>query len=52
MVQIKGSVRDSVWNPEFNMKHLKNAKGLMSRNIVTTTIKMSPNILSNIKKMF
>ena len=27
MVEIKGSVRDFVWTPEFNMKHLKKAEG-------------------------
>ena len=49
-VQIKGSVRDSVWTPEFDIKHLKKAKGHIGRNFVIITINIwvnSPNILSN-----
>ena len=39
VVQIKGSVQDSVWTPEFDMKHLMKAKGHIGRN-VSITIKM------------
>ena len=40
VVQIKGSVRDSEWIPEFDLKHPKKAEGYIGRNIVITTIKM------------
>ena len=40
MVQVKGSVQDSVWTPKFNMKHLKKAEGHISQNVVIITIKM------------
>ena len=36
----KGSVQDSVWTPEFDMKYLQKAKGHISQNIVSITIKM------------
>ena len=36
----KGSVQSSLEAPEFNTKHLKKAKGRISRNIVNITIKM------------
>ena len=39
-VQIKGSVRDSVWTPEFDMEHLKKAEGHINRSLVSITIKM------------
>ena len=48
VVQIKGSVRDSVWALKFDMKHPKKAEWHIGRNVVSITIKMScPNILSN-----
>ena len=40
MVQIKNSVRDSVWTPEFDMRHLKKAEGHIGLNIGSVTIKM------------
>ena len=40
MVQIKGSVQDSVSTPEFDMKHLKKAEGYIDWNVVIITIKM------------
>ena len=46
VVQIKGSVRDSMWTPKFNMKHLKTAERHSNRNVVIRTIKMR-NILRN-----
>ena len=39
-VQITDSVKDSVWTPEFDMKHLKKAEGYIVWNIVSITIKM------------
>ena len=39
-VQIKGSLQDSMWTPEFDMKHLKKAKGHINWNVVSMTIKM------------
>ena len=39
VVQIKGSVRDSVWIPEFDMKHVKTAEGHIDRNVVIIRIK-------------
>ena len=46
----KGSIQDSVWTLEFSMKHLKKARGHISRNVIIT-IKNdevnSLNILSN-----
>ena len=39
VVQIKGSVRDSVLTPEFDMKHLKRAEGDIGQNVVSITIK-------------
>ena len=50
VVQINSSVQDSVWTSEFDMKHMKKAKGHIARNVVIITIKMgvnSLNILSN-----
>ena len=40
MDQIKGSVQDSVLTPEFDMEHLKKAKGHTDRNIMCITIKI------------
>ena len=40
LVQIKGSVWDSVLTPEVDMKHLKKVEGHIGRNIVSITIKM------------
>ena len=40
VVQIKGSVRDSAWTLEFDMKNRKKAEGHIGRNIVSITIKM------------
>ena len=39
---VKGSVRDSVWTSEFNIKHLKKAEGYISSNIVS--MKISPKV--------
>ena len=38
--QIKGSVWDSVWVPEFNMKHLKKAKGHIGQDALSITVKI------------
>ena len=40
IVQIKGTVLDSVWTPKFNMKHLEKAEGYIGQNIVIITIKI------------
>ena len=49
MGQIKGLVWGSVCAPEFNMKHLKNAEGLISQNIEYNNKDevSSLNVLSN-----
>ena len=41
VVQRKRSVQDSVWTPEFDMKHLKKAEEHISQNVVSITINMS-----------
>ena len=43
MIQIKGSVQDSVWAPEFDMKHQK-AKRYIGQNIVIIIIKMRSGV--------
>ena len=35
-----GSVRDSMWTPEFDMKYLKKAEGHIGRNVVSIHMKM------------
>ena len=55
VVHIKGSVQDSVWTSEFNMKHLKNAEGNIGRKRCEYNNKdevSSPNILSNNSFLF
>ena len=53
MVQIKGSVQDSVWTPEFDLKHLKAERHISetldnkNKDEVNST-----NILSNNKDCF
>ena len=42
--QIKGSVWDSVWVPEFNMKHLKKAKGHIGQDVMNITVKMKSKV--------
>ena len=37
VVQIKGSLRDSVWTSEFHIKYLKKAKGHIGQNFVIIT---------------
>ena len=40
MDQINGSVRDSAWAPEFDMKRVKKAEVSISRNIMSVRIEM------------
>ena len=40
LIQINGSVRDSVWTPEFDMKHVKKVEGHIDQNLVSVTIRM------------
>ena len=40
LVEIKGSVQDSMQTPEFDMKYLKKAEGYADRNVVSITLKM------------
>ena len=49
VVQMKDSVWDSVWTPEFEMKHLKKAEGHIGRDVEYNNKDKinSPNILSN-----
>ena len=44
MVQIKGSVLDCVWTPEFDMRHLKKSEEHIDRNVVRITIKMRSRV--------
>ena len=43
-VKIKGSVWDSKWTPEFDIKHLKKAEGHISLNVVIITKKWIPKV--------
>ena len=40
VTKISYSVRDSVWTPKFDMKHLKKAEGHIGRNVVIITKKI------------
>ena len=37
VVQMKGSIQDSVWTAEFDMKHPKKTEGYIGRKVVSIT---------------